>query len=232
MKIISLGIKELDESIGGGIPHPSLISIEGEHGAGKTIFTQQIIYSILRENMKVLVITGETTTNEYINMMKSVKLDVTDYIIKNRFTIYPLHVRGVQWNKFLSTLFLRVVWGYLELKKEKFDCIAIDSLSTISTDTPYNEFLTFLTRIKNIVSDGKSIIVTFHPKSLSEDNLMRLKSASDVYLKLTNTRFAETPIKILEVVKLWGGGQRKSSVMLEIHPSIGLRVMPLGGVKL
>jgi len=232
MRTIGLGVRELDEALGGGIPHPCLVSIEGEQGAGKTIFAQQIVHSMLREGMRACVITGEATVKEYLEMMRSVRLDATDHFIASRLTIYPLHIKGGQWNSLLSTLFLRVVWGFLELKKERFDCVAIDSLSTISMDTPRNEFLTFLTRIKNIVSDGKTVVITFHPKSLAEENVTRLKSASDVYLRLLNTKFAGTPAKILEIVKLWGSGGRKSSVMLEIHPAIGLRVLPLGGVVL
>lgn len=232
MKAVSLGVRELDEDLGGGLPHPSMISIEGEHGSGKTVFTQQIVYSMLRDGMKACVVTGESTVKEYLEMMASVKLDATPYFLSGKLTIYPLHVKGGQWNSFLSTLFLRVVWGFLELQRERFDCVAIDSLSVMSMDTPQHEFLTFITRMKNIVSDGKTVIATFHSGSLAEENVMRLKAASDVYLRLRNTKFANTPVKVLEVVKLWGTGGRKSTIMLEIHPSIGLRVMPLGGVKL
>ncbi|MBC7112728.1 MAG: hypothetical protein H5T34_01680 [Candidatus Methanomethyliales bacterium] len=232
MRIIRLGIRELDEDLGGGVPHPSLISIEGGYGSGKTIFTQQILYSMLREGMRACVVTGEATAKEYLEMMRSVRLDATSHFLAGRLAIYPLHVKGGQWDSFLSALFLRVLWGFLELQREKFDCVAIDSLSAISMDTPRHEFLTFITRIKNIVSDGKTVIVTFHPRSLADENVMRLKSASDVYLKLLNTKFANTPVKVLEIVKLWGSGGRKSSIMLEIHPAVGLRVMPLGGIKL
>jgi len=232
MKIVSLGVKELDEDLGGGIPHPSTVLIEGEHGSGKTVFTQQIIYSMLREGMRACVITGESTVKEYLEMMASIKLDGLPYFLTGKLEIYPLHIKGGKWNSFLSTLFLRVIWGFLELQRKRFDCVAIDSLSVVSMDTPQHEFLTFITRIKNIVSDGKTVVMTFHSGSLAEENVMRLKAASDVYLRMRNTKFANTPIKVLEVVKLWGTGGRKSTVMLEVHPSIGLRVMPLGGVKL
>ncbi|MEM4034162.1 MAG: ATPase domain-containing protein, partial [Sulfolobales archaeon] len=57
LKIIPLGIKEMDEVLGGGIPHPTLITVEGGHGTGKTSLTQQIIYSALREGLKAYVIT-------------------------------------------------------------------------------------------------------------------------------------------------------------------------------
>jgi len=94
MNIISLGIPELDRSLGGGIPYPSLVTIEGEHGSGKTVLAQQIVHSMLDNALKVYVITSEATVKEYLQMMKSVKLDVYDYYTSGQLSIYPLHVQG------------------------------------------------------------------------------------------------------------------------------------------
>jgi len=232
VSLISLGIPELDRDLGGGIPYPSLISIEGEYGSGKTIFAHQIVYGMLKSGLRVCVISSETTVKEYLSMMKSVKLDVYDYYVSNQLQVYPLHVEGGRWTKFLSSFFLRVVANFLEVKKEKYDVAVIDSLSVLTVDTPSYEFLTFVTRMKNLVSDGKTFVVTFHPEFLPEESIMKLRATSDVYLVLKNTSVSGIDVKLLRVVKLWGGsGERKTSITLEVNPEIGLRVMPLSGVK-
>jgi len=232
VSLISLGIPELDRDLGGGIPYPSLISIEGEYGSGKTIFAHQIVYGMLKSGLRVCVISSETTVKEYLSMMKSVKLDVYDYYVSNQLQVYPLHVEGGRWTKFLSSFFLRVVANFLEMKKEKYDVAVIDSLSVLTVDTPSYEFLTFVTRMKNLVSDGKTFVVTFHPEFLPEESIMKLRATSDVYLVLKNTSVSGIDVKLLRVVKLWGGsGERKTSITLEVNPEIGLRVMPLSGVK-
>ena len=233
MSLISLGIPELDRDLGGGIPYPSLMSIEGEYGSGKTIFAHQIIYGMLQNGLRVCVISSEATVKEYLSMMKSVKLNVYDYYISNQLNMYPLHVEGGRWSKFLSSFFLRVVANFLEMKKENYDVAVIDSLSVLTVDTPSYEFLTFVTRMKNLVSDGKTFVITFHPEFLPEESIMKLRAASDVYLVLKNTSVSGIDVKLLRVVKLWGGsGERKSSITLEVNPEIGLRVMPLSGVKI
>jgi archaellum biogenesis ATPase FlaH len=62
---------------------------------------------------------------------------------------------------------------------------------------------------------------------------MKLRATSDGYFVLKNTSVSGMDVKLLKVVKLWGGhGERKSSITLEVNPEIGLRVMPLGGVKI
>jgi flagellar protein FlaH len=86
--------------------------------------------------------------------------------------------------------------------------------------------------MKNLVSIGKTIILTFHPNFLPENSSMKLKASSDVYFRISNAKVAGVQVKVLKIVKLWGtSGDRKESVSLEVNPHLGLRVLPLGGVK-
>jgi flagellar protein FlaH len=233
MKVIQLGIPELDRDLGGGIPTPSLISIEGDYGSGKTVFVQQAVYAMLKKGLRVCVVSSEATVKEYLSMMESVKLDTYAYYLSGQFSIYPLHVEGGRWSEFLSSFFLRVTTNFLELKKQHYDVIIIDSLSVLTVETPPYEFLTFITRLKNLVSDGITVALTFHPQFLSEDSIMKLRASSDVYFVLKNASISGIDVKVMRIVKLWGvSGERKSSITLEINPQIGLRVMPLSGVKL
>lgn len=233
MKVVCLGISELDRDLGGGIPTSSLISIEGDYGSGKTVLVQQIIYAMLKNGLKVCLVSSEATVKEYLSMMESVKLDTSSYYLSGQFNIYPLHVEGGRWSEFLSSFFLRVTSNFLELKKKTYDVVIVDSLSVLTVETPPYEFLTFITRLKNLVSDGKTVIITFHPEFLSEDSIMKLRASSDVYFILKNASISGIDVKVLRIVKLWGvSGERKSAITLEINPQIGLRVMPLSGVKL
>jgi len=232
MNIVSLGITELDRDLGGGMPCPSLISIEGDYGSGKTVFVQQTVRAMLRSGLRVCVISSEATVKEYLSMMESVKLDAYSYYLSGQLNIYPLHVEGGRWSEFLSSFFLRVTSNFLELKKKHYDVIIVDSLSVLTVETPPHEFLTFITRVKNLVSDGKTVVVTFHPEFLSEETIMKLRASSDVYLILKNTSISGIDVKLLRIIKLWGvSGERKNAITLEINPQIGLRVMPLSGVK-
>lgn len=232
METVSLGISELDRDLGGGIPYPSLISIQGEYGSGKTVFLQQIVNAMLRNGLRVFVVSSEATVKEYLSMMKSIKLDAYQYYLSGQLNVYPLHVEGGRWSKFLSSFFLRVTANFLEMKKKSYDVVVIDSLSVLTVETPPHEFLTFITRMKNLVSDGKTVAITFHPAFLSEESIMKLRASSHVYLVLRNASISGMDVKALKVVKLWGvSGDRKSSITLEINPQIGLRVMPLSGAK-
>lgn len=233
MKVISLGITDLDRCLGGGFPHPSLASIEGEFGAGKTVLTQKIAHSMLKDGLKVYVITTETASIEYIRMMESINMDASLHYATGDLRIFPLHVEGGKWTMFLASLFFKVAENFLSAKKDKYDAAIIDSLSVLAVNTPPHIFLTFITRMKNLVTDGKTIILTFHPNFLPEETVMKLKASSDVYLLISNGRIAGMDVKVLRVIKLWGtSGERKSTITLEVNPHLGLRVLPLGGIKI
>lgn len=233
MNIVRLGIPELDRDLGGGIPTPSLILVEGDHGSGKTVFVQQIVYAMLKNKLRVYVVSSEAMTNEYLSMMDSVKLDPYAYYLYGHLKIYPLHVENGGWSKSRSAFFLKVLSNFLELKKQKYDVVVIDSLSVLTVDTPLYEFLTFITRIKNLVSEGKTVVITFHPEFISEESIMKLRANSDAYFVLENACISGIDVKLLKTVKLWGvRGERKSSITLAVSSQIGLRVMPLSGVKL
>jgi archaeal flagellar protein FlaH len=233
MSVVGLGIRELDRDLGGGIPTPSLILIEGGHGSGKTVFVQQIAYAMLKNKSRVYVISSEAMTNEYLSMMESIRLDPYNYYLHGHLRIYPLHIEGGRWSKAMSSFFLNATADFLETKFEKYDVVVIDSLSVLTVDTSLSEFLTFITRIKNLVAVGKTVIITIHPDFLSQESVTKLRANSDAYFVMENACLAGIDVKILKTVKLWGvTGERKSSITLAINPKIGLRVMPLSGVRL
>ena len=119
------------------------------------------------------------------------------------------------------------------MSRYNYDVVVIDSLSVLTLDTPVYEFLTFITRIKNLVSCGKTVVITSHPEFLSEESIMKLRANADAYFVLKNGSISGIDVKLLKIVKLWGvSGERKSAITLAISPQIGLRVMPLCGVKL
>lgn len=233
MKALSLGIPELDRSLGGGLPYPSLVSLEGEHGSGKTVFSQQIAYSMLREGFRVAIITSETSIRGYLSMMKSIRLDADRFFLRGLIRVYPLHVSGVRWSKALATLLLEITGNFLVSRRSRYDCAVVDSLSTLSLDAGEGEFMTFITKAKNLVSEGKTIVLTFHPSFMRDELVRILKASSDVYLVFRNASLGGMQVKVLQIVKLWGSsGERKAAINLEVNPNLGLRVLPIGEVRI
>jgi len=80
--IVPTGNEELDMRLGGGIPYPSLLIIEGDHGSGKTVLSQQIIYGALKSGFRVTYLTTELGVKEFIIQSARVSLDVSKEFLK------------------------------------------------------------------------------------------------------------------------------------------------------
>lgn len=232
LRVIPLGVKGIDEVLGGGFPHPTLISIEGDHGTGKSAMAQQMIYSALRDGLRAYIITTEAGVRDYLSKMSSMKLNPYKHFLSGKLKIYPLHVRTGEWSNGALLLFMNLIRKFLEIKAGDYDVAAVDNLSILASKTSYSEFLSFITKIKGIVSEGKTVILTFHHDFTSEDLTRELRASSDVYIVLRNVSVAGMSVKSLEVVKIWGAGSRRKSVLFEVDPALGLRVVPIAGVKI
>ena len=69
--IISTGNEEIDRQFGGGIPAPSLVFIEGDHGTGKSAISAQIMNGLVASKQSLLCVI-ENTVKQYIQKMKSI----------------------------------------------------------------------------------------------------------------------------------------------------------------
>ncbi len=83
MKLIPIGIKELDELLGGGLPARSNILVIGEPGCGKTIFSLQIIANGLQAGEPALFITTDSPPAEIRQQLESLGCNISLYESKN-----------------------------------------------------------------------------------------------------------------------------------------------------
>ncbi|MEM2856617.1 MAG: ATPase domain-containing protein [Candidatus Nitrosocaldaceae archaeon] len=227
IKIISTGNEEVDRQLGGGLPIPSLILIEGDHGSGKSVVTAQFMHGLLKDNMKILLI-SENSIKEYINKMKTIQYDFALHFLNNRLSILPLHVYGVKWSKEQSKFLLPVIGRYISVNSSRFDVIVIDSFSLLTMYASNESILDFLSRCKHMVSNNKTLIITIHNRSLMDDIATRVRSASDCYIRLKSVNVAGRDVKSMEIVKLVGAQSKVTSQFaFEIDPSFGIKIVPI-----
>jgi len=225
---ISTGNEELDSRIGGGIPIPSLLLIEGDHGTGKSVFIQQILYGGLRDGFKAYYITTESTIREFLLQSKRVSLDVTNYFLRGALKIFPVHIEGARWAKDIARSLLQIVSEFMKKTMEDWDIFILDSFSVLAVYANTNIVLDFLTVAKNVVSQDKVVILAVHPGALSEEIMIRARSVCDGYIKLRSFEIGGMLIKLMEIVKLRGAlGPVDSMIAFDIDPAFGIKILPL-----
>ncbi len=227
VEIVSTGNQEIDINLGGGIPVPSLMLIEGEHGTGKSAVAAQFIRGMLNFDMKVLCIT-ENTVSDYIKKMKSITFNFSEEFLKNDLSLLSLHVNGTGWSKQKALQLLPLINKYIKEQSQKFECVVIDSLSFITSYSDMDNVLDFVTSCKYLVSNGMSVILTMHPNSIPPEVGLRLKAACDVYISLRSAQIGYQPVKIMSNIKMIGASSTpEPSFAFSVDPIFGLKIVPI-----
>lgn len=225
---VSTGNEELDSRLGGGIPIPSLLLIEGDHGTGKSVIIQQITFGALREGLKIYYITTESTVRELLIQAKRVSFDLSSYFLKGLLKVFPVHVEGAKWAKSIAKLLLQVVGDFMIKTVNDWDVFIIDSFSVLAVYANTSSVLDFLTIAKNVVAQDKLVILSVHPGALSEDIMIRARSVCDGYIRLKAVEIGGMVVKSMEVVKLRGAvGPVDSVIAFDVDPAFGIKVLPL-----
>lgn len=189
---INLERDELSDRLGGGIPHGSLVIIEGEFGTGKSILLQRLLYGLLKNQAKVTVVSTELTTLHFIEQMHSLEYAVDEHIFNRSLLFLPVYpVLGFRGRK--TDLMDRL----LNAKRMyDSDVIAIDAFSQLvkdwvkalgaDADERFKEerIEDALYLFKLLNAKGKSVILTLQPGDMPDDIASALKAAADVYLSL------------------------------------------------
>ena len=185
----------LANAMGARLPNRSLWMVQGEVGGGKSLVSQRLIFGLLENGSKVLVITTELTTRGWIEQMESIGYPVTEYIANGRLLIFS------RFGVIAETKEGVDLFDVLESEAiEKSDVVVVDSASALMpTGLDTSQQLIALQKLRRVCSDSRSILLTIDPSEMDEKLLHKLRSSCEVLLNL-NAGFDGGEIKRTIVV--------------------------------
>jgi len=223
--VVSTGNVELDNKMAGGIPLGSLTLIEGDSGAGKSVLSQQMIYGSLLDGYRLSLFTSENTVDSLIKQMRSLSLEVLDYLLLSRFRIYPIETSH------LGREAPPTLMEAMKHEKDR-DMILVDSLTSSIPHSSDKEVLAFFEESKNLCSDRTTVIIIVHSHGLSQDLLIRIRSLCDAHLQLRTEQVGQRLVKTLEVTKVRGADKTTGNIIsFEVEPGWGMRIIPISKVR-
>ncbi len=226
--VISTGHAEIDKKLGGGIPVGSLILIEGESDAGKSVLCQQMIWGSLKNDIKVMLFTTENTVKSLMPQMSSLGLDVLDQLLLGWFKIFlikPSELKGTAADTFRT-----ILDGVVD--HEEFGLVIVDSLTPLVSEAKGGEALAYFEHCKQLCDKGKTIINVTHTYAFDQDFLIRIRSVCDAHFKLMIEKIGDKLVKTLEVAKIRGASQSTGNILsFDIEPEIGMKIMPVSRAK-
>jgi flagellar protein FlaH len=232
IRMITTGNEELDVKMAGGLPFPALVVVEGGHGTGKSVLVQQFAYGALKSDLKVTVVTTETTTIGYVRGMINVGFNVLDGYLRGRLVVYSTQIPRVKWVTTTSRDLLFLTLKHMVSSLDRYDVFIIDSFSILVKGSRREDIANFLTVVRRIVDKGKLIILTTHPEGLSESLHSGLKAIADGYIELKNVEMGGRALKVMNIIKLKGVPTVfENTITFDVDPAFGIKLVPMALAK-
>ena len=231
------GVKDIAEALGGGIREGSLILIEGDAKAGKSVLSQYIAYGVLcSKDSAVVYYTTDNTVEELIAKMDSLSLYSQQDFASDHLRIYSMDVSDVLID---AQEALQRLINHISALPFRFKLVIVDSVSPLMTRVNPMAKIDFLRACKELGEDDRSIVLAVDAHVFEGKMLARAHDISDYYLKLrSKDMMLETGqvdtrnVKVLEVTKLAGAERRtQDDVKFEIKPKVGIQILPFFKVK-
>jgi flagellar protein FlaH len=236
---LSLGLDDhdrLNQELGGGIPRGAIVLIEGEYGAGKSVLSQRFTHGLAREGHRVTYLSTELEIRGFVEQMHSLRYDVVSDLLDERVLFLHADVSagtafgdgaGKERRQLLRRLMdANAMWSA--------DVIIIDTFDAILRNDPQFEALVrqnderqaaleIISFFREIVSEGRTIILTVDPSTVDDEAIGPFRSIADVYMELEMVTVGSDVRRHIAVRRFAGMGQQVGdTVGYSVRSGIGI----------
>lgn len=225
-QLFSIGLKErdrLNKELGGGIPPGSIVLVEGDYGAGKSAISQRFTYGLCEEGHEVTYLSTELTVGSFLEQMHSLDYDMVNHILEENVLFLHADI-GESKNTFAGgdedgerkELLRRLMEAEIMWQS---DVIIIDTFDAILRNDPKFEALVreneerqaaleIISFFRDIISEGKVVMLTVDPTTLEEEALGPFRSIADVFLELQMVEVGNDVRRQISVLRFAGMGEQ------------------------
>jgi len=225
-ELFSIGMKErdrLDKELGGGLPPGSIVLIEGDYGAGKSAISQRFTYGLCEEGHTVTLLSTELTVGSFLEQMNSLDYDMVDHMLDENVLFLHADI-GDSKNTFADDggdddrmdllkrlMDAEVMW--------ESDVVIIDTFDAILRNDPKFEALVrqnderqaaleIISYFRDIISEGKCIMITVDPSTLDEEAIGPFRAIADVFIELEMIEVGNDTRRQINVLRFAGMGEQ------------------------
>jgi len=222
--LFSLGLDErdrLNKELGGGIPPGSIVLVEGDYGAGKSAMSQRLTYGLCEEGHRVTMLSTELTVGSFLDQMHSLDYDMVEHMLEE--DVLFLHADIGDSNKFsdeddgermdlLKRLMdAEVMWDSEVIIIDTFDAILRNDPkfeALVRKNEERQAALEIISFFRDVIAEGKVIVLTVDPSTLDEDAIGPFRSIADVFLELEMIEVGNDVRRQISVKRFAGMGEQ------------------------
>ena len=224
---IPTGFPELDETIAGGIPKPSLISVSGESLSAMNHFVFQMAHNFLAKGLKGLYVCLDRTGDESKKYFKELGLDIEHF--NEDYSIFFLDFFSKSQDALIETAELdsleynpddsfRAIGQFLDWIKNGF--LIIDTFSTFSLNLDAKKAYEFVRSMKLLARTFNLIVIAIaYTSPMDPKTINVLNSVSDGTLVFEKER--------IRVASFLGLHQSNEALMTSMTSEGKLMLRPL-----
>ncbi|GGM70369.1 flagellar protein FlaH [Halarchaeum rubridurum] len=243
--LYELGLEDSDRvsnAFGGGLPAGSLVLVEGEHGAGKSVLGQRFCYGLCETGTTVTYVSQEETSASFIEQTRSLDYDPVDHLLRERLLFLHANVdtfdaideQGDDADGPRRELLTRMMHAGTMWQS---DVVVIDGFDAILRSDPQFQraveqnreddvIQNVLSFFRQLLADDKTVVLTVNPDSLSGRALRPLRDTSGVYLQL-NTKQVAGDVRREIIVRKFAnmGDQVDDSISFDVQVNRGMTIV-------
>ncbi len=236
----SIGLSEhdrLEKELGGGIPKGSIVLIEGDYGAGKSVLSQRFTYGFNTEDVVTTLVSTELGVKGFLDQMNSLTYDIVKPLINEEVLFIPAEIdasgtlTGSDEEEDRKQLLKRMMEA--ETMWEA-DVILIDTFDAILRNDPKFEALVrqneerqaaleIISFFRDLTTKGKTIVLTVDPSTVGEEAIGPFRSIADVYLELEMVEVGNDVRRNVFVKRFAGMGEQVGDrIGFSVRSGIGI----------
>ncbi|MGM0371331.1 MAG: ATPase domain-containing protein [Halobacteriota archaeon] len=241
-RLYSLGLDErdrLNNELGGGIPRGSIVLVEGDYGAGKSALSQRLAYGLCDQEVSVTLLSTELTVTGFIDQMHSLSYGVEEHLLDERLLFLHADVdtggNALRGGAKDDTNRKKLLKRLMEAEGMwEAEVVIIDTFDAILRNDPNFEALVrqneerqaaleIISFFRDIVTQGKVIVLTVDPSTVDEEAIGPFRSIADVFLELQMAEVGNDVRRSIQVRRFAGMGE-------QVGDSIGFSVRSGTGI--
>jgi len=235
-----IGLKDhdrLEKELGGGIPKGSIVLIEGDYGAGKSVLSQRFTYGFTKEDVVTTLVSTELGVRGFLDQMHSLTYDVVKPLLDEEILFIPAEIdasgtlTGSGEDDERKDLLRRMMEAETMWDA---DAIIIDTFDAILRNDPKFEALVrqneerqaaleIISFFRDLTTKGKTIVLTVDPSTVDEEAIGPFRSIADVYLQLEMVEVGNDVRRNIFVKRFAGMGEQVGDrIGFSVRSGIGI----------
>lgn len=211
----------LADSLGARLPNRSIYIAQGGVGTGKSLISQRMVFGLVENNAKVLVVTTELTTRGWIEQMESIGYFVTERIRTGQLMVLSRYGTIADTNPEVGLLDVLTCDA-----AQKADVIIVDTASSIMPEVESNaDRINLIQQMRKITAQGRSIMMCIDPDEMDAQMVHNLRTSSEVVLDMETTVIGGDIKRNIKVTRfLRAAGPIQTGIGWRVEPSMGFIV--------